>query len=82
MANPCYRHPDREGSYYCQKDGTYMCEECACCHSPGIYCKFRTACVIHMLTKDGELADCEGKVQSNQSDREEDVETKMSVSRG
>jgi len=57
----CYRHPDREASYYCQKDGNYMCEECACCHSPNIYCQYRTACVINMLTKDGELSPCHEK---------------------
>jgi hypothetical protein len=60
MDHPCYRHPDRVGSYYCQKDNFHMCDECACCHSPNIYCRFRTACVIHLLTKEGELAPCRG----------------------
>jgi hypothetical protein len=58
MSNQCYRHPDREADYYCQKDGNYMCEECACCHSPRIYCQYRTACVIDILTKEGELQRC------------------------
>jgi hypothetical protein len=55
----CYRHPDREGSFYCQKDGNYMCRECACCHTPSVYCQYRTACVIHLLTREGELKNCE-----------------------
>jgi hypothetical protein len=54
----CNRHPDREAEYFCQKDGIYMCAECACCHSPRIYCKYRTACVINLLVKQGELQDC------------------------
>ncbi|MCA1959250.1 MAG: hypothetical protein LDL33_00540 [Desulfomonile sp.] len=58
MTSTCTRHPDREASFYCQKDGTYLCEECACCWSPRIYCKFRTACVIHALTKEGALKPC------------------------
>jgi hypothetical protein len=58
MSNPCYRHSDRDGTYYCEKDGNHMCEQCACCHSPRIYCQFRTACVIDLLIKDGELRPC------------------------
>jgi|GEM_PF-996450 len=58
MAVSCYRHPEREGVYYCQKDGDYMCEQCACCRSPRIYCQYRTACVIQVLTQEGELEDC------------------------
>lgn len=36
-----------------------MCEECACCHSPRVYCQYRTACVINVLTRSGELSPCE-----------------------
>ncbi len=61
MTKECYRHPDREADYYCQKDGTYMCGECACCHSPNVYCQYRTACVINILTKEGELSACDEK---------------------
>jgi hypothetical protein len=60
MGSPCYRHPKREGSFYCQKDGNYMCRDCACCHTPRVYCQFRTACVIHLLTKEGQLQECSG----------------------
>ncbi len=58
MGRSCYRHPDREATYFCEKDNIAMCAECACCRNPNIYCKFRTACVIDMLTKEGELSPC------------------------
>ncbi len=61
MNRSCDRHPDREGSYFCQKDMRYMCEECACCHSPRIYCQYRTSCMIDLLTKEGDLQGCEEK---------------------
>lgn len=54
----CYRHSDRPGFYYCQKDGNRMCDECACCHSPRIYCQYRSACIIDILTKEGEISPC------------------------
>jgi len=54
----CYRHPEREGTLYCQKDMNYMCRECASCHSPRIYCQYRSACVIDLLDKEGELSRC------------------------
>src|SRR5208283_2498829 len=61
MREPCYRHPEVEGKFYCQKDGNYMCQECSCCHTPRVYCRFRTACTIDLLTKEGELTPCEGQ---------------------
>jgi hypothetical protein len=70
MSMNCYRHPDRPGTFFCQKDGNYMCHECACCHSPRIYCQFRTACVINVLTKQGELTPCDEKPLTGESDRE------------
>ena len=33
------------------KHNIYMCEECLDCRDPDIYCKFRSACPIHFLTK-------------------------------
>jgi hypothetical protein len=59
MSTTCYRHPNREARFYCEKDGNYMCRSCACCRSPRIYCQFRSACLIHVLTKAGELPKCE-----------------------
>jgi hypothetical protein len=55
----CYRHPEREATLFCQKDLNYMCRECACCHSPRVYCQYRSACVINSLTKEGLLSPCE-----------------------
>ncbi len=55
----CFRHVDREADYYCAKDDLYMCSECACCHTPKHYCAYRTACVINLLTREGELSRCE-----------------------
>lgn len=47
----CINHPDRETSYHCQKHNIDMCEECLRCRDPELYCKYRTACVIHFLSK-------------------------------
>ncbi len=69
----CYRHPDRPGIYFCQKDGNRMCEECACCHSPNIYCQHRSACVINMLTKQGELTSCAEKLIEERQKHDEKI---------
>ncbi|WP_353743189.1 hypothetical protein [Desulfomonile tiedjei] len=53
------RHSDRDAEFYCQKDNMYMCRECACCHTPRLYCKFRSSCIINILTREGELQNCE-----------------------
>jgi hypothetical protein len=71
----CYRHPDRPGFYYCQKDGNRMCDECACCHSSRIYCQYRSACVIDMLTKQGEISPC----RDNPDNKHEDKARKISA---
>ena len=47
----CINHPDRETPYHCQKHHIDMCEECLRCRDPELYCKYRTACVIHFLSK-------------------------------
>lgn len=65
MSSTCYRHPDREAPFYCQKDGNYMCRSCACCHSPRVYCQHRTACTIDLLTKEGELKPCGAKARQD-----------------
>ncbi|MFH1115950.1 MAG: hypothetical protein V1792_18720 [Pseudomonadota bacterium] len=67
MKRSCRRHPDREGVYFCQKDMMYMCEECACCHSPRIYCQYRTACMIDLLTKEGGLQGCAEKTHRSEA---------------
>ena len=52
-----------------------MCEECACCHSPRVYCQFRTACLINLLTREGELSACGDKELNMEA--VEDVEKSM-----
>ena len=47
----CTNHPDRETAYVCLKHDVYMCEACLECRDPDIYCKYRSSCAIHFLTK-------------------------------
>ncbi len=49
----CINHPDRETSYLCMKHQIYLCEECLACRDPDIYCKFRSSCPIHFISKKG-----------------------------
>jgi hypothetical protein len=45
----CTNHPGKETAFRCEKDGTYLCDECLICPNPNIYCKFRTGCIIWEL---------------------------------
>ena len=47
----CINHPDRETGYTCMKYNMHLCEKCLECRDPKIYCKFRTSCAIHFMTK-------------------------------
>ena len=47
----CINHPDRLTAYKCMKHDIYQCEACLKCRDPEIYCKFRTACPIHFITR-------------------------------
>ncbi len=49
----CYRHPQVETPYRCMKHEVYMCPECLQCRDPNIYCKYRSSCPIHFLSKKG-----------------------------
>ncbi|ACL02784.1 hypothetical protein [Desulfatibacillum aliphaticivorans] len=49
----CTNHPDRETSYMCMKNGTYLCEDCLKCMSPNVHCKFRPSCPIWFMDKKG-----------------------------
>ncbi len=49
----CRQHPERETAYCCQKHGHHVCQECLRCGDPGLYCKFRSACPIWFLQKNG-----------------------------
>lgn len=41
-----------ESPYYCAKHQQYQSPECLKCADPKIYCKFRSACMIHFLEKE------------------------------
>ena len=49
--NCCTNHPEKETAYSCLKHGIYLCEDCLECRDPEIYCKHRSACAIHFMTK-------------------------------
>ena len=49
----CYQHPEIETPYRCMKHEVYMCTECLQCRDPNIYCKYRSSCPIHFLSKKG-----------------------------
>ncbi len=49
----CKFHPERETAYKCMKHDYYLCEECLDCKDPDLYCKFRSSCAIHFLSKKG-----------------------------
>ena len=38
--------------YQCQKHQVRMCASCLKCRDPKLYCKFRSACMIHFLEKE------------------------------
>jgi hypothetical protein len=48
----CVNHPHRETNLVCMKHGVYMCDPCADCRDPEIYCKFRTSCPIWFMRKE------------------------------
>ncbi len=49
----CVNHPDRETPYKCMKHNIHQCDLCLECRDPDIYCKFRTSCPIHFMSKKG-----------------------------
>jgi len=59
----CINHPDRETSYRCLKHEISMCKECLRCRDPELYCKFRSACAIHFMTKRKKNLEEEPKVK-------------------
>lgn len=48
----CVNHPDRETVLVCTKYSRHLCEACAHCSDPKLYCKFRTACMIWFMEKE------------------------------
>ena len=49
----CINHPEIETSYKCMKHNIYQCDQCLECRDPDLYCKFRTSCPIHFISKKG-----------------------------
>jgi hypothetical protein len=67
----CVNHPDRQTSYMCMKHNIYMCQECLLCRDLELYCKFRTSCPIHFLTKRKKgLEDDNQPVAKNPADKD------------
>ncbi len=56
----CKFHPLVESAYHCAKYQQYLCADCLRCSDPKIYCKFRSACLIHFLEKEKNLPKNEG----------------------
>ncbi len=65
----CINHPDRETSYICMKHNYYLCEECLECHDPDIYCKFRSSCPIHFISKKGFKSSDDEPDEQNSSEK-------------
>ncbi len=53
LDRPCFKHPDRDATAYCQKYDRYVCDECLYCRQPKNHCKHRTACLIWEFEKHG-----------------------------
>lgn len=49
----CINHLETQTGYLCMKHNFYLCEECLECRDPYIYCKFRSSCPIHFISKKG-----------------------------
>ena len=49
----CTNHPEIQTQYHCMKHDIYLCEDCLECRDPELYCKFRSACPIHFMSKKG-----------------------------
>ncbi len=52
--NHCINHPGREGKFTCMKYRKNLCDECMACQDPGLYCRYRSQCVIWELSRYGE----------------------------
>lgn len=49
----CVNHTETETAYKCMKHNIYQCDLCLTCRDPDLYCKYRTSCPIHFLSKKG-----------------------------
>ena len=41
-----------QNRYKCEKHQITMCADCLKCKDPELYCKFRSACMIHFMEKE------------------------------
>ncbi len=57
----CTNHPERETRLQCMKHGVFMCDACAHCRDPEIYCKFRPSCIIHFNDKENHRGRTRGR---------------------
>ena len=48
----CEHYREDAVHYECQKNQVKLCEACAKCKDPSIYCKFRPSCIIHFMEKE------------------------------
>ncbi len=48
----CEEHEAERQTYPCRKHGVEMCAACMHCKDPDLYCKFRSACLIHFMDKE------------------------------
>ena len=47
----CKNHPSVQTQNFCQKYSIFLCEKCLKCIDREIFCKFRSACIIHYRVK-------------------------------
>ena len=47
----CVNHPDKPAAMVCMKYQIHVCEQCASCRDPKLYCKHRSACLTWFNTK-------------------------------
>jgi hypothetical protein len=52
MTACCRDYEENKQTYRCEKHGIDMCDACLRCKDPELYCKFRSACMIHFLEKE------------------------------
>ncbi|MCL5036327.1 MAG: hypothetical protein M1269_04325 [Chloroflexi bacterium] len=50
----CINHPENLAEYYCAEDQVWLCDECVSCRHPGVYCKYRTKCIVCEEMKNGD----------------------------
>ncbi len=48
----CNEYEADRQTYPCRKYGIEVCSACLRCKDPDLYCKFRSACLIHFMEKE------------------------------